>query len=63
MNEIILAVIAALLPVGFLVYFIYKKDKDHPEPKKWLWKGGLYGVLSAVIVVVNKTFNLFRLNL
>ena len=56
MNEIILAVIAALLPVGFLVYFIYKKDKDQPEPKKWLWKGGLYGVLSAIIVLVLSLF-------
>ena len=56
MNEIILAVIAALLPVGFLVYFIYKKDKDHPEPKKWLWKGGFYGVLSAIIVLVLSLF-------
>ncbi|MGN0187977.1 MAG: PrsW family glutamic-type intramembrane protease [Candidatus Cryptobacteroides sp.] len=57
MNEILLAVIAALLPVGFLVYYIYRKDKDQPEPKKWLWKGGLYGVLSAIIVIV---FSLFK---
>lgn len=56
MNEIILAVIAALMPVGFLVYFIYKKDKDHPEPKKWLWKGGFYGVLSAIVVIVLSFF-------
>lgn len=57
MNEIILAVIAALLPVGFLVYYIYRKDNFQREPKKWLWKGGLYGVLSAIIVIA---FSLFK---
>lgn len=57
MNVIILAAIAALLPVGFLLYFIYKKDKYQPEPKKWLWKGGLYGILAAIMVIV---FSLFK---
>ncbi|MGM9736028.1 MAG: hypothetical protein ACI3ZL_06410 [Candidatus Cryptobacteroides sp.] len=55
MTEIILAVTAALLPVAFLVYYIYKKDQNQPEPNKWLWKGGLSGVLPAIIV-----FSLFK---
>lgn len=56
MTEIILAIIAALLPVGLLAYYIYWKDKDQPEPKKWLWKGGLYGVLSALLISVTGLF-------
>lgn len=51
MIEIILAIVAALLPVGLLAYYIYRKDKDQPEPKKWLWKACLFGVLSALVVM------------
>lgn len=51
MIEIILAIVAALLPVGLLAYYIYRKDKYQPEPKKWLWKACLFGVLSAIAVM------------
>lgn len=56
MTEVILALLSALLPVGLLAYYIYRKDKDQPEPDKWLWKGGLYGVLSALVISVTGLF-------
>lgn len=50
MNQLmIMAVFAALLPVGLLLYFIYSQDKKNPEPPRWLWRGVLYGVLSVFV--------------
>lgn len=45
--EILLVLIAALLPVVVLLYYINKKDSAQPEPKSWLMKAFFYGVLSA----------------
>ena len=49
--DLILSFVSALLPVGLLAYYIYKKDDEQPEPKKMLWKGVLFGVISAVIAL------------
>ena len=45
MNHLILLV--ALLPIAILVYYIYHKDKNSPEPTGQLVKAFLLGVLSA----------------
>ena len=39
--------ITALLPVVILIYYIYRKDKNSPEPTKEIIKAFLLGVLSA----------------
>ena len=44
-NYIIL--LTALLPVVILVYYIYHKDKNSPEPTGQLVKAFLYGILSV----------------
>lgn len=44
-----LVVLAALAPVAWLLWTIYKKDRAQPEPAKWLVKAFVYGVLSAVL--------------
>lgn len=44
-----LVIIAALLPVAGLLYFIYGKDKYRKEPKKELLKGFGYGMLSVLL--------------
>lgn len=47
----VLAFAAALLPVGLLMFYILRKDSLHPEPPKWLWLGGLFGVCSAFVAL------------
>lgn len=44
-NSVIL--FAALLPIAILVYYIYHKDKNSPEPTGQLVKAFLIGVLSV----------------
>ena len=44
MNYLIL--LTALLPIAILVYYIYDKDKNSPEPTGQLIKAFFYGVLS-----------------
>lgn len=44
-NSVIL--FAALLPIAILVYYIYHKDKNSPEPAGQLVKAFLIGVLSV----------------
>ena len=39
--------LAALAPAAWLLWTIYQKDSDQPEPKKWLAKGFVYGIGSA----------------
>lgn len=51
MEPIIIALIAALLPVLLLLFYIYHQDSKQPEPIKWLWKGVVYGVASALLVI------------
>ena len=43
----ILILLTALLPVAILVFYIYRKDKNLPEPTSQLVKAFLWGVLSA----------------
>lgn len=45
MTAIIL--LTALLPIVILVFYIYHKDKNFPEPTSQLVKAFLWGVLSA----------------
>lgn len=45
MNYLITLV--ALLPIAILIYYIYHKDKNSPEPTGQLVKAFLFGVLSA----------------
>lgn len=47
-----LAVFAALLPVVLLMAYITYHDRKQPEPLKWLLKGVVYGVCSALIVIL-----------
>lgn len=50
MNTLVIfAVIAALIPIGLLFYYIYSQDKAQPEPPRWLWRGVLYGVFSVFV--------------
>ena len=42
-----LILLIALLPVAILVFYIYHKDKNFPEPTSQLVKAFLWGVLSA----------------
>lgn len=44
-----LILLTALLPVAILVYYIYHKDKESPEPTGQLVKAFFYGVLSAFV--------------
>ena len=41
-----LILLTALLPVAILVYYIYHKDKNSPEPTGQLVKAFFYGILS-----------------
>lgn len=47
-----LAVIAALLPMFILFYYIRKQDSAQPEPASKLWKGVFYGAISTVLVIM-----------
>ena len=44
----LLILTAALLPAVILLIIILIRDKEHPEPPRWLAKGVLYGVLSVL---------------
>jgi len=45
MNALI--IITALLPVAILAFYIYRKDKNSPEPTDQLVKAFIYGILSV----------------
>ena len=40
---------AALLPIAILVFYIYRKDKNVPEPTGQLLKAFFYGILSVLL--------------
>ena len=42
----IIILLTALLPIAILVYYIYHKDKNSPEPTGQLVRAFLYGILS-----------------
>lgn len=44
-----LVILAALSPVAWLLWTIYRKDSAQPEPTKWLVKAFLYGVGSLFL--------------
>lgn len=46
---VFLVIFAALAPVAWLLWTIYRKDSVQPEPTKWLVKAFLYGVGSLFL--------------
>lgn len=44
-----LVIFAALAPVAWLLWTIYRKDSGRPEPAGWLVKAFFYGVVSAYL--------------
>ena len=61
--NILIILATALLPVAFLLYYIYKSD-PLPEPSKFLWKSFLYGVLIIIPVsFVEMPINLLLINI
>lgn len=49
--QIALVILAALVPVAVVLWYIIRKDKAKPEPSKWLWKAFWFGILSALIAL------------
>lgn len=47
MNFYIL--LTALFPIGILLFYIWRKDKEQPEPMGWLVKAFFFGVLSVLV--------------
>lgn len=45
--ETSIILLTALLPIAILLFYIYHKDKQSPEPTGQLFKAFLFGVLSA----------------
>ena len=55
--------LTALLPVAILAFYIYRKDKDAPEPTGQLIKAFFFGVLSAPLsLIISGTFSRLGLN-
>lgn len=52
MMTIYLIILTALAPVAWLLWTIYRKDSEQPEPAKWLVKAFVYGVLSVFLSYV-----------
>lgn len=49
---IYLVILAAITPAVWLLWTIYRKDNEQPEPTKWLVKAFIYGVLSVFLSFV-----------
>ena len=49
---IYLIFLVAIAPVAWLLWIIYRKDNEQPEPTKWLVKAFVYGVLSVFLSFV-----------
>lgn len=49
---IYLVILAAVMPAAWLLWTIYRKDSEQPEPTKWLVKAFIYGVLSVFLSFV-----------
>lgn len=45
----IIAIVAALLPVALLFFYVHWQDKEQHEPARWLWAGMIVGILSAAL--------------
>ena len=52
----LLIIITALIPAVLLGWFIYNKDRLHPEPLNMLIKAFLYGVGSTFVTLVITSF-------
>lgn len=52
LHPFTLAIIAALLPVLVMLFYIYRQDKVDPEPIPVMAKGVFFGVLSALLVIL-----------
>lgn len=52
----ILIILTALIPAVLLGWFIYSKDRLHPEPLNMLFKAFLYGVGSTFVTLVITSF-------
>ncbi|MBO4475193.1 MAG: hypothetical protein J5737_00515, partial [Bacteroidales bacterium] len=50
--------IAAILPAIVLIIHIYNRDKWQKEPPRQLFKAFVYGVASAMIVLLLPAFGL-----
>lgn len=50
--QLLILLLAALAPVVILLWYINNKDKQHPEPTKWLWKAFGYGIASVLLTFV-----------
>lgn len=48
----IYVIIAALLPILLLLFYIYRKDSHQPEPASWLWKAVVYGVCAGLLTII-----------
>ncbi len=44
----ILSFFAAIAPGGVIVYWFYRQDQDHPEPKRLLLRVFVLGILSTI---------------
>lgn len=42
-------IFTALAPAAWLLWTIYRKDSEQPEPTKWLLKAFVYGVMSVFL--------------
>lgn len=49
---IYLVILTAITPAAWLLWTIYRKDSEQPEPAKWLVKAFIYGVLSVFLSFV-----------
>lgn len=49
--ELVLLIFAALLPAVLLIYYVFRKDSLHPEPRGQLIKGFFFGVAAAGLVM------------
>lgn len=45
-------IFTALAPAAWLLWTIYRKDSEQPEPTKWLLKAFVYGVMSVFLSFV-----------
>lgn len=49
---VFIVIFAAILPALVMVWLIYRKDKQQPEPVPQLLKGVLWGIVSAIVSFV-----------
>lgn len=55
-----MVLVAAVLPAFVLLYYIWRKDKYQQEPPRQLLKGFVYGMGSALLVLLMPAFGLIE---